>query len=55
MVFLERIFGIMVAGGYNGRDKSSCVDFLAGDLGMKQLPNLPHEISASSMIVLYGI
>ena len=48
--FLERISGIIVAGGYDEDDKISNVDFLVGGLGMKQLPNLPHEISASSMI-----
>ena len=56
MVFLERIFGIIVAGGYDGssRDGSSSLDFLAGDLGMKQLPDLPHRISASSMVAHNG-
>ena len=48
---LGRISGITVAGGCGG---SSRVDFLAGDLGMKQLPYLPHGISASSMVAHFG-
>ena len=51
LLFSERISGIIVAGGYDEDDKISNVDFLAGGLGMKQLPNLPHKISTSSMVV----
>ena len=54
LLLLERIFGIIVAGGHDEDDKSSNVDFLAGDLGMKQLPNLPYKISGSSMVVHDG-
>ena len=45
-----RISGIIVAGG-NG---STSVDFLAGDQGIRQLPNLPHKVSASSMVAHDG-
>ena len=54
LLFLERIFGIIVAGGYDEDDKSSKVDFSVGDLGIKQLPNLPHEFSDSSMVAHNG-
>ena len=43
---LGRISGIIVAGG----DGSSSVDFWAGDLGIKKLPNLPLTICGSSMV-----
>ena len=53
--FLERKSGIIVAGGfYVFRHKSSSVDFLAGDQGIKQLPNLIHEVSASTMVAHDG-
>ena len=45
-MILDRISGIIVAGG----DGSCSVDFWAGDLGIKQLPNLPKEIAGSSMV-----
>ena len=51
LFFSERISGIIVAGGY---DESSSVDFLAGDLGMKQLPTLPHRITGSSTVAHNG-
>ena len=55
LFFSGRISGIIVAGGYDGSpDGSSSLDFLAGDLGMKQLPNLPHRIRASSMVAHNG-
>ena len=54
LLFSDRIFGIIVAGGYDGDDKSSSVNFLAGDLGMKQLPNLPQNISGSLMVAHNG-
>ena len=47
---LGRISGIIVAGG----DGSSSVDFWAGDLGIKQLPNLPQEIAGQSMVLHNG-
>ena len=42
MMIVGRISGIIVAGG----DVSSSVSFWAGDLGIKQLSNLPKEIVA---------
>ena len=55
LLFSGRISGIIIAGGYDGSpDGSSSVDILAGDLDMKQLPNLPHEIGASSMVAHFG-
>ena len=55
MLFLGRISGIIVAGGYDvSRNESSRVDFLAEDIGMKQLPNLPQDIYASSMVAHNG-
>ena len=55
MLFSGRISGIIVAGGYDvSRNESSSVDFLAEDIGMKQLPNLPQDIYASSMVAHNG-
>ena len=51
LFFSGRISGIIVAGGHN---ECSSVDFLAGDLGMKQLPSLPHNIIGSSMVAHNG-
>ena len=54
LLFSGRISGITVAGGCGG---SSRVDFLAGDLGVIQLPNLPqkgHNINGSSMVAHFG-
>ena len=48
--FPGKISGIIVAGGCG----SSAVDFLAGDLRIKQLPNLPKKIAASSMVAHFG-
>ena len=48
-LFLGRISGIIVAGGIG-----SSVDFLIGDLEIKQLPNLPHRIIGSSMVAHNG-
>ena len=45
-MILGRISGIIVAGG----KVSFSVDFWAGDLGIKQLSNLPKEIVGSSMV-----
>ena len=45
-----RISGIIVVGGF----ESSVVEFLNGDLKMKQLSNLPHKIGASSMVAHFG-
>ena len=45
-MILDRISGIIVAGG----DGSSSVDFWAGDIGIKQLPNLPKEIAGPSIV-----
>ena len=47
---LGRISGIIIAGGYG----SSVVDFLTGDLRIKQLPNLPDRIHGSSMVACFG-
>ena len=47
---LGRISGIIVAGG----DGSCSVDFWAGDLGIKKLPNLPQEIAGQSMVLHNG-
>ena len=54
LLHLERICGVIVAGGDDGRDVSSVVDFLAGDLWIKQLPNLPQEIAGPSMVIHNG-
>ena len=55
LLFSGRISGIIVAGGFDvSPDGSFSVDFLAGDLEIKQLPNLPHKISASSMVTHDG-
>ena len=54
LLLLERIFGIIVAGGHDEDDKSSNVDFLAGDLGMIQVSNLPQDIYGSSMVAHNG-
>ena len=48
-LFSERISGIIVAGGYG-----KYVDFLSGDLEIKQLPNLPQEIYDSSIVAHNG-
>ena len=50
LLSIGKITGIIVAGGY----ESHVVDFLTGDLGMKQLPNLPYNIFGSSMVVHEG-
>ena len=50
MLFLERISGIIVAGG----DESSVVDYIFRDQGIKQLPNLPLNIKDSSMAAHNG-
>ena len=51
LLFSGRISGIIVAGGYDvSHDRSSRVSFLAGDLGIKQLPNLPHKAGSLSMV-----
>ena len=52
--FLERISGIIVAGGYDGGNRTSIVNFLSGNLGIKQLPYLPQGISGSSMVAHNG-
>ena len=53
--FLERISGIIVAGGYDrGINRTSIVNFLSGNLGIKQLPYLPQGISGSSMVAHNG-
>ena len=49
-LYLGRITGIIVAGGV-GR---SVVNFLTGDLGIKQLPTLPQNIDYSSMVAHNG-
>ena len=49
LLFLGRISGIIVAGGIG-----SSVDFLTGDLRIKQLPNLPKNIDGSSMVAHNG-
>ena len=55
LLFSGRISGIIVAGGFEiSRDGSSRVDFLAGDLGMKQLPTLPRNIEYSLMVAHNG-
>ena len=46
---LGKISGIIAAGGIGGS-----VDFLTGDLRIKQLPNLPQEIYGSSMVAHNG-
>ena len=50
MFFLGRISGIIVAGGCG----SSSVDLSTGDLGIIQLPNLPQNITGSSMVAFNG-
>ena len=51
LLFSGKISGMIIAGGYDvSRDGSSSVDFFAGDLGMKQLPNLPQNINGSSLV-----
>ena len=55
LLFSERISGIIVAGGCGVSSfGSSRVDFLVGDQGMKQLPNLPQNINGSSMVAHDG-
>ena len=55
LLFSGKISGIIVAGGYAvSLDGSSRVDFLAGDLGIKQLPNLPHKTGGLSMVAHNG-
>ena len=55
LLFSGRISGIIVAGGFDGSlDGSSRVDFLAGDLRMKQLPTLPRNIGYSLMVAHNG-
>ena len=55
LLFVERISGIIVVGGYGvSLARISSVDFLAGDLGMKQLPTLPQHIECSSMVAHNG-
>ena len=49
-LILDRIYGIIVAGGR----ESSTVDFISGDLGIKQLANLPQSIRVSSMVAHNG-
>ena len=49
-LFLGRISGIIVAGGY----EISAVDFLTGDLKITQLPDLPRTINGSSMVAHFG-
>ena len=50
-----RISGLIVAGGCGVSSYgSSRVDFLVGDQGMKQLPNLPQNINGSSMVAHDG-
>merc|ERR1712209_92876 len=52
---LKKIACIIIAGGIRmqGGRKSS-VEVLTGDLGTKQLPNLPKEIHGSSMVLHNG-
>merc|ERR1711963_321733 len=52
---LKKISCIIIAGGIRmqGGRKSS-VEVLTGDLGTKQLPNLPKEIHGSSMVLHNG-
>ena len=52
MLFSGRISGIIVAGGYDV-SHNECY-FLAGNLGIKQLPTLPHNIKYSSMVLHNG-
>ena len=55
LLFSERISGIIVAEGCDVSSfGSSRVDFLVGDQGMKQLPNLPQNINGSSMVAHDG-
>ena len=50
MFILGRISGIVIVGGCG----STAVDFLTGDLRIKQLPNLPDRIHGSSMVAHNG-
>ena len=50
MLFLGRISGIIVAGGF----RSSTVDYLTGDLRIEQLPTLPQNIYSSSLVAHNG-
>ena len=55
LLFSERISGIIFAGGCGvSFFGSSRVDFLVGDQGMKQLPNLSQNINGSSMVAHDG-
>ena len=55
MIFSERCFGIIVAGGYDAsRDGISSLDFSAGDLRIRKIPTLPQNIIGSSMVVHNG-
>ena len=50
LIFLGKISGFIVAGGIG----NSVVDFLTGDLEIKQLPYLPQGIDGSSMVSHFG-
>ena len=52
--FSENTFCMIIAGGYKKGYRESSVEVLTGDLGTKQLPNLPEEISGSSMVLHNG-
>ena len=48
--FSEKTFCIIVGGGYGNGNIYSTLEVLTGDLGRLQLPNLPEDISGSSMV-----
>merc|ERR1719210_3272030 len=53
---LKKIHCIVIAGGYDEYDVGyDTVEVLTGDLGTKQLPNLPEGIYGSSMVLHNGI
>ena len=48
--FSERTSCIIIGGGFRNGFTSSTFEVLTGDLGTKQLPNLPEDISGSLMV-----
>ena len=50
LLFLGRIYGIIVAGGIG----SSVVDSLTGNHRIKKLPNVPDRIHGASMVAHNG-
>ena len=52
--FSEKTLCIIIGGGYGNGSTSSTFEVLTGDLGTKQLPNLPEGTIGSSMVKYKG-